>query len=324
MKKLFFFIKRAILDVVRPGRFFVSENYQPANEAKLLTLPYLLDYTTKGMVKYYNLNVDADGIVQMSHYIDHNSGSGHYYSPVKIAHYALGAYNDYLKSLQQCDFKTFNKHAHWLTENYTREELGYVWRVPSTNPKYELGINYISAISQGLVLSVIARLYKETNSEAYRLIGEEGLKPFSVPVEDGGLLANGKWGFAYEEYPCEPYSHVMNGFAFCLTGLDDFYRLTGSTEAKRLFDVGIKTFRAMTKDWFYSCWARYDLRDLYTKDLPNLATRHYQYLHADQMEGLFRITQDKYYKDLSRRFLRQVWNPVGFLHAYCLKLRKFL
>ncbi len=287
-------------------------------------MPYLLDYTTEGMVDYYDLSIDENGIIMMSHYVDHQSDETHYYSPVKIAHYALGAYNDYLKNKSDESLRMFQTHLDWLVKNSTTESLGRVWRVPSTNPKYELEMNYISAISQGLVLSVLARGYSESGREDLLLAGEEGLKSLTVSVEDGGLLALSKWGHSFEEYPCLPYSHVMNGFAFCLTGLDDFHRLTGSEEAKRLFDLGLNTFSKMADVWFDGCWARYDLRDLYREELPNLATRHYQYLHADQMIGLYRITGDVFYLSLSKKFLRQAWNPVGFSRAYYFKLRKFL
>lgn len=324
IKTLLFFLRRALMDVISPNRFFVSKAYKPHDVGLNKKIPYQLDYTTQGMVKYYRLGVDDEGIVMMSHYVDHNGSDTHYYSPVKIAHYALGAYNDYLKDINVENLHKFQSHLNWLVNNSTKESIGRTWRVPSTNPKYELEMNYISAISQGLVLSVLARGFVECSDTKLLEFGEEALKSLTFSVEDGGLLALTRWGPSFEEYPCVPYSHVMNGFVFCLTGLDDFHRLTGSVEAKRLFDLGLMTFRNMTSVWFDGSWARYDLRDLYTKDIPNLATRHYQYLHADQMLGMYCITEDLFYLELHRKFLRQVWNPIGFLRAYWSKLRKFV
>ena len=91
-----------------------------------------------------------------------------------------------------------------------------------------------------------------------------------------------------------------------------------------MFELGLRTLTEMTKVWFVFGWARYDLRDRYTGGIPNLATRHYQYLHADQMKGLTIITGDQYWHRLSGRLRCQVLNPLGIVVSYWCKVRKFL
>ena len=298
--------------------------YVPGESATDVSMPYVLDYSTKGMIETYDMMLDDEGIVTTSHYVDHPGGHGYYYSPTKISHYGLGALNDAINGRGGGGLREYRLHLRWMMEHYSEELGGIVWRVPSTNPKYGLDANYVSCIAQGLALSLLARAESDKERARAKELSEAALAPLRVRVEDGGLLGEGRWGPCFEEYPCVPYSHVLNGFVFCLSGLFDCYSAYGSKQARDLFELGLGTFREMTKVWFVRGWARYDLRDLYTGDIPNLATRHYQYLHADQMKGLATITGDEYWDTLGRRFEYQALNPLGFAYSYWCKARRFL
>lgn len=289
-----------------------------------MNMPYVLDYSREGMIERYNMKLDADGVVMWVHYIDHPGNQGYYYSPVKISHYGLAALNDAINGRGYNAVRDYRVHLRWMMEHYSQELGGIVWRTPSSNPKYELETNFVSSITQGLALSLLARAERATERTRGKELSEAALGPLSVRVEDGGLLGEGKWGPCFEEYPCVPYSHVINGFVFCLNGLFDCYSAFGLTRARDLFDVGLRTLREMTKVWFVPGWARYDLRDLYTGEIPNLATRHYQYLHADQMKGLAIITGDQYWNALAGRIEYQAINPIGIAYSYWCKARKFL
>ena len=276
------------------------------------------------MIRHYNLKFDADGVVMWIHYVDHRGDHGHYYSPVKIAHYGLAALNDVVNGQGDDALRDYRLHLRWIMENYSNDLGGVVWRIPSTSPKYELGPNFASSIAQGLALSLLARADSDHSRTLAGELSEAALAPLRIRVEDGGLLGNGKWGPCFEEYPCVPYSHVVNGFVFCLNGIYDCYSAFGMAAARELFEIGLNTLRQMTSVWFVPGWARYDLRDLYTGGSPNLATRHYQYLHADQLKGLAIVTDDPFWNRLARRIEFQAINPVGIAYAYWCKARKVL
>lgn len=317
-----FFFKRAALDLISPNRFGVSTEYHPGKSPVGASTPYVLDYSAKGMLSRYDMRLDSNGIAMIRHYI--HQGDGYYHSPVKIAHFGLACLNDALAGRPFGTLAQYRTHLDWLIANYTEEFGGVVWRVPSSAPKYELAFNYVSAISQGLALSLLARTEEGRVRARAAELSESALAPLRVTVADGGLLATGKWGPCYEEYPTIPFGHVVNGFVFCLNGLFDCYSAFGLLGAKELFDSGLQTLREMTKVWFVRGWARYDLRDLYSGSLPNLATRHYQYLHSDQMKGLAVVTGDVFWAHLARRFERQAMNPAGIAYSYYCKARKFL
>lgn len=309
MKKLFFFLRRALTDVRNPFRFNVSLKYLSGEDI----WPYGLDYSSDGMHDYYKLKEDENGIIMMSHYIDHKSEESNYYSPVKIAHYALGAYNDYLKTGKDIYEIRFKKHLEFLVNNYSKlkiKDSGIVWTTPSTNPKYNIPMDYISAIVQGLVISALARGYELYKDEKYKELAEQALKIFRIPVEQGGILARTKWGNVYEEYPCLPYSHVVNGFIFSLMGLFDLWKICGSVDARLLYLEGIETLNKLLPEWYTKHWSKYDLRDISNNQSINLATHHYHCLHADQLKITYLQTGeeifDKYYK-LTEKQLNNRW-----------------
>lgn len=322
LEKGAFFVRRACLDVVRPNRFGVSKRYKPGDRGTDSTMPYVLGYARDRMFDVYGMKYDSDGVVLTRHYI--HQGEGHYYDPVKIAHFGLAALNDALGERDPNALADYRTQIRWIMDSYTQELGGAVWRVPTTNPKYELGQNFISCISQGLSLSLLARAESPQDRRRAAELSEAAISPLLVSVEEGGLLSHSRWGPCFEEYPCFPQSHVINGFVFCLNGLFDAYSAYGLSKTRELFDIGLATLREMTKVWFVGGWARYDLRDVYTGEMPNLATRHYQYLHADQMRGLAIITGDEFWARLSRKFELQAVNPVGIAQAYYCKARKFL
>ena len=230
LEKATFFVKRALVDIVRPYRFGVSKNYKPTERPTDSHMPYVLAYSTEGMVKRYGLKFDEEGIAMTKHYI--HQGEGHYYSPVKIAHFGLACLNDALSGAGNESYEAYRSHLHWLIENYADVNGEVIWRVPSTSPKYDLGFNYVSAISQGLALSLLARSEPGPTRSRAAELSDAALIPMTRPVADGGLLGESKWGPCYEEYPCIPFSHVVNGFVFCLNGLYDADAAFRSDKAK--------------------------------------------------------------------------------------------
>jgi len=327
LKQGFFFLRRAYNDLIDPNRFGVSPGYTPEWHPGT-PFPYGLDYTSEGMAAYYDMIFDQDGIVMMAHYIDHLEDAGaetHYYSPVKIAHYALGAYNDFLKTGERRYEEGFEKHAAWLVERAEPFAAGgVVWRTPSSNPKYELGVNYISAIVQGLAISALVRAFLHFDDERYLRTARAALPVLSVPVEEGGLLAESRWGPAYEEYPAQPYSHVVNGFMFCLMGLHDLISVADDQEARRLYEAGLDTLERMIPAWRLPHWSRYDLRDLTKGGRPNWATRHYHYLHIDQLELLYRQSGRPLLAETRAVFMAQLRSPINAVRIYVNKFQKLI
>lgn len=304
---------RCFRDIFKPNRFgFCEASVSKANSGDWL---YSLGYKRVGMHENYNIRKDAQGIVMMQHYLDRGD---HYYSPVKIAHYALASWNDSLILNKEAE-KDFWKHINWLRTNCTVTKDGVIlWTTPTTNPRYDLQPGYVSAIVQGLVLSALARAYVLSQDPSLLSFMHGVVRLFYVPVEKGGILAECKNGVFYEEYPCIPYSHVVNGFLFAINGLWDA-RQVGCIAAGELVHAGLTSLKKILPFWIKKDWSYYDLRYLYNYEKRNWSTRHYQYLHADQLTFVFKITKDPVFAISQKTLLKQAENPFAWFKAYLNK-----
>jgi len=206
LNKFAFYVKKAWRDFHNPIRFGVSERY-PENPS----WPYALDYSASRMVDIYGMRRGEDGVVMMPHYVDHlektDDTDTHYYSPLKIAHYALGIYNDKLKGHGPGSWSPFFAHVEYLTESYTHfnnNPSQIVWRTPTSVARYGVDENHTSAIVQGLVISALVRAFLVSGDSSYLDLAERALGILEVPVHEGGVRAETPWGVMYEEYPADP------------------------------------------------------------------------------------------------------------------------
>jgi len=209
---------------------------------------------------------------------------------VTIAQYALGNYDEYIRTQNYKYLKRFLGAADWLVTNLVEYRSGqWGWINDHDKMVYNLKKPWLSALSQGQALSVLVRAYQETKDELYRDTGQKALRAFNVPVAEGGMLA--KWqGLDYfEEYPAETPTFVLNGFIFALWGLWEFYLVTKSTEAKAYYESGLKTLEHSLKDYQipYLNWSRYDL---YPFKVTDIASIFYHKLHIQQLRAMALLT----------------------------------
>jgi hypothetical protein len=92
-----------------------------------------------------------------------------------------------------------------------------------SHTSYNLPDKWLSAMSQGMGLSVMGIAYKLTKDEKYKEIGDKVVESFNIPLSDGGFVT--QWGNhnTYLEYPTKPVKTVLNGFIFCLAGLEHYH-----------------------------------------------------------------------------------------------------
>lgn len=202
---------------------------------------------------------------------------------VAICQWGLGCYERYLAgdgerwlaaSIQAAD------HLIRIQERKGRFEGGWVhlMDMPHTFP---LKAPWLSSIAQGQAASLLVRVHKETEDEAYAERARLALRPFSVPVAEGGLRERLGLGPFFEEYPTDPPSYVLNGAIYAIWGPLDVAIALGDAEARDLWAEARETLVANLPRWDTGFWSRYDL---YPHPLPNLASSAYHLLHIRQLE----------------------------------------
>lgn len=234
----------ALLALVGTNAGAASAAYSPHG-------PYL-DYGAQVAIsKLPEVRMGRDGIVRVKY------PSGWHRNPVTTANVGLQAHAFYLIDRRPSHRRLMLRAADGLsrTQN-SRGAWTYAFPFTVGGMGETLRPGWISAMSQGLAMSLLTRAYDMTGRRSYLRVARRALKPFRVPVARGGVVRRYEGHPWYEEYPTPTPSYVLNGFGFTLLGLYDLSR--HSVEARRKFTGGLKAllaalprFDAGTTSWYH-------------------------------------------------------------------------
>jgi hypothetical protein len=166
---------------------------------------------------------------------------------------------------------------------------------------------WISAMTQGMGISVLVRAYAATCRPGYLRRARLALLPLTRPVTTGGVTSMWRGAPWYEEYPSSTSSqHVLNGFEFTLIGLHD---LEGrSPLSRRLWRTGVRVLARRValfdlpreRSQLYAAVGRGRWRS-------NSAYRHE---HAILTTELARLTGDPTLRHWARRW--SAWDRISY------------
>lgn len=203
------------------------------------------------------------------------------YVPSRIAGWGLMNYNLCLSSNEAVTREESHQHflnsASWFALNSDEGLYRHFFPLLNLTP------GWISALSQGLALSLLCRAYLITHDTRWLSHLEDIIRPLSIPVKNGGLqsiLPNGN--IFLEEYPSTKHSYVLNGFLFALVGLSDASPF--SDTASHLFHLYLSSLTNSLDLWRFSSWSTYNYSP--NSKFVNLNTPNYQVVHASLLHYL--------------------------------------
>lgn len=243
-----------------------------------------------------------------------------HFNPTTIGYYGLESLSKYLASNDDLHLKAAECVANYAID--TIREDG-VWPSPYEHHWFPgragkpMPDGWPSALSQGYLLSHLARMYVLDQRPEYVDVGRLALMPFQKTVEEGGVLRRvcgdplGMLGGAreyylpfYEEYPTELPSLVLNGFMFALLGLYDFAEATGDETARTLYREGEQTLERMLPFYDLGNNTSYDLTHLHPVNWatpPNACRKGYHQTHMIELSA-FNILERRKYESVYLRW----------------------
>lgn len=209
---------------------------------------------------------------------------GIHYFPTVVAMLALDKFNKYLQTENETTKEEFAKLSNWFMRNAEEFDNVVVFLNHFEFPQYRLKPPWVNAMTQGMALSALTRMFEITNDSVFLEFSEKIFNTFNLSTDKGGCRTTDDNGYIwFEEYPSNPSSFVLNGFLFALFGIYDFYISTNSYKGKLLFDEGVKSLIANLHHYDVSRWSKYDR----IKDI--VANRNYHQLHIEQLEAISKI-----------------------------------
>lgn len=231
---------------------------------------------------------------------------GKYYSFVYIIQYALIKHDLLLKNIDvETGKAVIQKCLDWLEE--TGEDFfdSTVWR-SEEDKQYSLKKGWVSAMYQGQAISLFLRGYQLFGTERYLTIAEKIFKCFKYDYSEGGVKRIDDRGYIwFEEYPTSKPSLVLNGFIYTMFGFYDLYRVTGSAEAKKLFDDCVSTLENNLYKYDIWYWSVYDqLKE-------QLVSYYYQKnVHIPLMQIMHQLTGKEIFERYAEKWTKNLNNPV--------------
>lgn len=222
--------------------------------------------------------------------------------PVDIFQYGLGAYDLYLINNNKVYLDKFYQCCEWAIENQEDNGAWNTFFFKYKNDPY-------GAMSQGEATSLLLRGYKQFSDTKYLVAAQKAIEFMLKPISEGGTTDYRENG---DVLLCE-YTHlpvVMNGWIFAWWGLQDYVITTGKYE-----DICKKTEESLRKylpSFTNTYWSQYDTEG-------KMASPFYHRLHIAQMQAMYILTGNTIYDNYSKRWTKNLNNPLFKLWALVRK-----
>jgi glycosyltransferase involved in cell wall biosynthesis len=221
-------------------------------------------------------------------------------NPAKVAQHALVDWNRYLGKSEEGSASSFLGYAYWFVEHELSigdDRVG--WPISSPHPDVPGGGPWLSALAQGLALSVLIRAYQLSGQEVFLEVAQRAARTFEKDILDGGVNAPiGEEGIFLEEVSAYPATHALGGCLFALLGLYDYVAFTGDARAGAVIERVQLTLHTLLREFDAGFWTYTDLLH------RTLASPDQQSLHAELLEVLAGVSGCEHCLQLSARWTR--------------------
>lgn len=233
------------------------------------------------------------------------------YNYTSVAQYALSFYasKDLIKSNEKIKFLYL---ADYLCNCSDVEGGGYPARYDFIHRRViYLHEPFFSAMTQGQILSVLARAFLLTGDEKYKISMDKIFKfmvsncktDLSQFTKSYPCLKEFKNNIIFEEFVHKTDSYVLNGDLFAIAGIHDYYEVTGNADAKLAFDAACESIKILLPYYDFYGISSYDLLH-YVCGIPAFLKNPYAHdYHIAILDALYFWTKNDIFKEYSKRFI---------------------
>lgn len=263
-----------------------------------------LIYSTTEIKGYYNdltekviKRENLDTCIPMS-YID--TGEKIFF-PIEIFQYGLGAYDLYLLNNDNLMLKKTISCANWAIENQQTNGGWSTFAHQTPNHPY-------SSMAQGEGISLLVRMYIETNNKCYYNAAKRAIDFMLLSIENGGTTKyKGDWVYFLE---CTHEPLVLNGWIFSIWGIVDYYKLTKNVYVKQVLDATLMTLENKVSYFDKGFWSMYDCE-------KRICSPFYHKLHIAQLRVMYDLSNRDVY-----RIYADKWEK--YQQSFCNRKRAFM
>jgi hypothetical protein len=254
------------------------------------------------------LRLDPDGIPRAWY-----RTTGAVYWPSYIAWYGLVQLGHYLRRGNEQHRDIFLKQVAWLEQNAVlRSDGAVVWPMNFDYPSGAVTLKapWISAYTQGLVISALVRAWRLTKRPILLELLRDSAKVFGLDVKDAGVRVPFDGHALYTEVPGGAPPGILDGFMTSLLGLYDLSVETGDPVVRRMFEEGIDGLNYALPRWDYrQKWSWYGCH-------AYLSPPAYHHQNCLLLEILARLSQQPRFAEYARSWSHKQLSPLGRTEIY--------
>lgn len=232
------------------------------------------------------------------------------YFSIEIFQYGLGAFDLYLLSKKK-DGAMLRKAvacAEWAIVNQQGDGAWVTFAYETPDYPY-------SAMAQGEAISLLLRVYQETNEEKYLATAKKAKEFMLLSFEEGGPTKYEGGDVYLYECPKDPL--ILNGWIFSLWGLMDYCKVVDDANAKDVLNRTLATLERKLPDFNLSYWSMYE-------DGKRISSPFYHKLHVAQLNVMYDLTGKEVYKIYADKWhkyeLNWFYRKLAFIKKACQKV----
>jgi hypothetical protein len=164
---------------------------------------------------------------------------------------------------------------------------GLLWRYDVDVPKYGVKGVWYSGMAQGQIASVFVRAALLSGDERYVEVARSALQPLLRPGPERLVTMTPHGPVLEEGGPCDPPSHILNGWIFALWGVWEVAVTTADKSPNQLFEDTTACLLRLLERYDLGWWSKYSL---FPHPLADAAKPFYHRLHILQLRILDRLT----------------------------------
>jgi len=193
---------------------------------------------------------------------------------------------------------------HTLNDAQPSPRGGLVWPAQHALRRYDLPEGWISGMTQGLVMSVLARAHQWTGQSEYARALPLASRVLEISRAVGGVRVEmPRGGLFFEEAPAQKDYHILNHTVFALFGLYDAWRVLNDARLGALFQQGLDGITSSLADYDTGYWSLYENGSRPTLENHfRLASPAYHALHVAELQAVYLITGQELFKRYATRW----------------------
>jgi hypothetical protein len=224
---------------------------------------------------------------------------GPLYHPTIIAQMGLAGFDRVLNGDQEGD-DIFLRCARWIEGHATEDGQGrfLIWPCAFPLRTPPVAAPWVSGMTQGQILSLLARLYERNKSRDTEAVARLAARAFCYPIAEGGVVSEMRSGALFiEEVVSEPAIQVLNGCLYGLFGLYEYTQVFDDPEIRDILARCVQGVEEALPLFDMGWWSRYSLGLRW-----HIAPLYYHDVHIEQLRHLAVLLDRPQFEDWAKRW----------------------